>query len=122
MAYYTPIISAHLKEKHHWSEDTFLSIDWSALDKEYKRLSTGCWLAAFKLQNGSGQHNMCSISTNQPSLLPAQGVILVQRHTTMFCVAPNLKPHDSSSGAKLRHYSSLHSIPPTPSTMPLSME
>ena len=36
MAYYTPIMSAHFKEKHHWSEDTFLSIDWPSSDKEYK--------------------------------------------------------------------------------------
>ena len=52
MAYYTPIMSAHFKEKHHWIEDTFLYIDWSALEKEYKWLSTGHRLAAFKLQNG----------------------------------------------------------------------
>ena len=52
MAYYTPIISAHLKIKHHWSEDKFLSIDWLASDKEYKQLSTGHWIASFKLQNG----------------------------------------------------------------------
>ena len=52
MAYYTPIMSAHLKEKHHWSEYIFFSISWLALDKEYKWISTGCWLAAFRLQNG----------------------------------------------------------------------
>jgi hypothetical protein len=52
MAYYTPIMSAHFKEKHHWSEDTFLSIDWPSSDKEYKRLSPGRRLEAFKLQNG----------------------------------------------------------------------
>ena len=50
--YYKPILLAYFKEKHHWSKDTFLSIDWSASDKEYKWLSTGFWLASFKLQNG----------------------------------------------------------------------
>jgi hypothetical protein len=50
--YYTPIMLAYFKEKHHWSKDTFLSIDYLASDKEYKQLSTGCWLAPFKLQNG----------------------------------------------------------------------
>ena len=45
-------MSAHFKEKHHWTEDTFLSIDWPSSDKEYKRLSAGRQLAAFTLQNG----------------------------------------------------------------------
>ena len=54
MAYYTPIMSTYFNEKYHWSEDIFLSIDWLASDKEYKQLSTGHWIASFKLQNGIG--------------------------------------------------------------------
>ena len=52
VAYYTPIMSKYFKEKHHWSEETFLSIDWLASDREYKRFPTGRRLASFKLQNG----------------------------------------------------------------------
>jgi hypothetical protein len=63
MAYYTPIMSTYFNEKYHWSEGTFLSIDWLASDKEYKQLSTGHWMASFKLQLGSGQCSMCFIST-----------------------------------------------------------
>ena len=37
---------------------------------------------------GSGQHIMCFISANQPSLLSVKGAVIVQRHMTMFCVAP----------------------------------
>ena len=51
VAYYTPIMSKYYKEKHNWSEETFLSIDWLASDREYKRLPTGRRLASFKLQN-----------------------------------------------------------------------
>ena len=53
VAYYTPIISKYFNEKHHWTEETFLSIDWIASDREYKRLPTGRRLASFKLQNRS---------------------------------------------------------------------
>ena len=52
MAYYTPIMSTYFNEKYHWSEGIFLSIDWLVSDKEYKQLSTGHWIASFKLQNG----------------------------------------------------------------------
>ena len=52
LACHTPIMSKYFKEKHCWSEETFLSIDWLALDREYKCLPTGCRLASFKLQNG----------------------------------------------------------------------
>jgi hypothetical protein len=52
MAYYTPIMSTYFNEKYHWSEGTSLSIDWLASDKEYKQLSTGHWIASFKLQKG----------------------------------------------------------------------
>ena len=52
VAYYTPIMSKYFQEKHRWSEETFLSIDWLASDREYKRLPTGRRLASFKLQNG----------------------------------------------------------------------
>ena len=45
-------MSKYFKEKHHWSEETFVSIDWLASDREYKRLPTGRRLASFKLQNG----------------------------------------------------------------------
>ena len=100
MAYYTPIMSTYFNEKYHWSEDTFLSIDWLALDKEYKQLSTGHWIASFKLQMGLGQCSMCFISANQPSILPVQRVILFQNHMIMFCVAPKLKPPDSNSGTQ----------------------
>ena len=51
LAYYTPIMSMYFKEKHCWSKETFLSIDWLTSDKEYKRLPTGRRLASFKLQN-----------------------------------------------------------------------
>ena len=33
LAYNTPIMSICFKEKHCWSEETFLSIDWFASDK-----------------------------------------------------------------------------------------
>ena len=52
LAYYILIMSKYFKEKHHWSEEPFLSIDWLASDKEYKQLPTGRRLASFKLQNG----------------------------------------------------------------------
>ena len=52
VAYYTPIMSKYFKEKHCWSEETFLSIDWIASNKKYKQSPTGHWLASFKLQNG----------------------------------------------------------------------
>ena len=49
---YTPFMSKYLKEKNHWSEETFLSINWLASDREYKRLPTGRQLESLKLQNG----------------------------------------------------------------------
>ena len=51
LAYYTPIMSTYFKEKHCWSEDTFLSIDWIASNKKYKQSPTGHRLASFKFQN-----------------------------------------------------------------------
>ena len=45
-------MSKYFQEKHHWSEETSLSIDWLASDREYKQLPTGRRLALFKLQNG----------------------------------------------------------------------
>ena len=53
VAYYTPIMSKYFKEKHHWTEEAILSIDWLASDKEYKPLHTRHRLASFKLQNRS---------------------------------------------------------------------
>ena len=45
-------MSKYFKEKYCWSEETFLSIDWLATDKEYKWLTSGYWFATFKLQYG----------------------------------------------------------------------
>ena len=44
-------MSKYFIDRHCWSEDTFLSIDWLASNKEYKQLPTGHRLASFKLQN-----------------------------------------------------------------------
>ena len=52
LAYYTPNMSKYFQEKHRWSEETFLSIDWLVSDREYKWLPTERQLALFKLQNG----------------------------------------------------------------------
>ena len=45
-------MSKYFKEKHCWSEESFLSIELLESDKEYKWLPTGRLLASFKLQNG----------------------------------------------------------------------
>ena len=51
LVYYTLIMTKYFQEKHCWSEETFLSIDWLTSGKEYKRLPTGRRLASLTLQN-----------------------------------------------------------------------
>ena len=63
---------------------------------------------------GSGQCSMRFISANQPSIMPVQGIILVQRHISMFCVAPKLKPPDLLTPTVVLSWDSIQVYTPYP--------
>ena len=103
MVYYTPIMSTYFNEKYHWSEDTILSIDWLASDKEYKQLSTGHWIASFKLQNGIRPMQYV-LHQHIPAQYPAcpRCHLSPETHDHVLCCpqAQTSRPPNSNSGAQ----------------------
>ena len=89
LAYYRPFMADYFQHKFGWDNITFSNIDWDSSKKEYYRLSPGCCLASFKLQNSLWPTNKTLHQRKQappPPYVP--GVTCTQKPIIM-CYALN---------------------------------
>jgi hypothetical protein len=96
LAYYKPIMQDDFLNKFGWDTPTFSNIDWDSSEREYQRLSPGCRLASFKLQNSLWPTNKILHQRKQiPSPLCPRCTLYPETHNHILCCEQALSGSNS---------------------------